>query len=106
LPILGVTRPFLGSVRLVKDVELNQFFSTSKLIIILIISISSYLIYPIRGGVIYRGIYDIGLKGAFMGYRPFIDCPPDRDRMMGCVCGYRSLYYFRSLCEWDPDYGN
>jgi hypothetical protein len=23
----------------------------------------------------YRGIYDIGLKRAFMGYRPFIDCP-------------------------------
>jgi hypothetical protein len=28
------------------------------------------------GGSDYRGIYDIGFKGAFMGYRPFIDSPP------------------------------
>jgi hypothetical protein len=31
--------------------------------------ISIYLIYPIRGRSDYRGIYDIGLKRAFMGYR-------------------------------------
>jgi hypothetical protein len=44
--------------------------------IISVISIYlSYLIYPIRGGLLYRGIYDVGLKGAFMGYRPFIECP-------------------------------
>jgi hypothetical protein len=49
-------------------------------------------IYPIsyQGGGDYRGIYDIGLKGAFMGYRPFIDCPLIGDSMMGLGCGYIS----------------
>jgi hypothetical protein len=36
----------------------------------------------------YRGIYDMGLKGAFMGYRGLLlNAPYKRDSMMGCGCG-------------------
>jgi hypothetical protein len=49
-------------------------------------STSKHPLYPIsiRGGGDYRGIYDIGLKGAFMGYIGLLLNDPYKiDRMMG-----------------------
>jgi hypothetical protein len=39
-----------------------------------------------QGGGDYRGIYEIGLKGAFMGYRGLLlNDPYKRDRIDGCM---------------------
>jgi hypothetical protein len=44
------------------------------------------ILSPIRGGAIIGGIYDIGLKGAFMGYRGLLlNDPYKRDRIDGCM---------------------
>jgi hypothetical protein len=49
----------------------------------ILIIIPSY--YLLSGGN-YRGIYDIGLKGAFMGYRGLLlNDPYKRDRIDGCM---------------------
>jgi hypothetical protein len=62
---------------------------------IISISSSSHHTISYQGGGDYRGIYDIGLKGAFMGYRGLLLNDPYKiDRMMGCVCGYISLICF------------
>jgi hypothetical protein len=55
--------------------------NSSKHIIIIIISISSYLIYPIRGGR-YRGIYDIDLKGLLWDIGLLLNAPYKIDSMM------------------------
>jgi hypothetical protein len=52
-----------------------------NIISIIFILISS--IYPIQGGGDYRGIYDIGLKRAFMGYIGLLlNAPYKIDSMM------------------------
>jgi hypothetical protein len=53
-----------------------------KLIIINLLLILSNI--PYQGGGDYRGIYDIGLKGALEGYIGLLlNAPYKRDRMMG-----------------------
>jgi hypothetical protein len=45
-------------------------------------------IYPIRGGGDYRGIYDIGFKRGFMGYRGLLlNAPYKIDSMVWMRCG-------------------
>jgi hypothetical protein len=47
------------------------------------------ILSPIRGGGDYRGIYDIGLKGALEGYIGLLlNAPYKRDRMMGLIWIY------------------
>jgi hypothetical protein len=84
LLILGCVSGFKGLVHLAITPE-NVREDHSGISISSSISSSSYLIYPIRGGAIIGGIYDIGLKKGFRGvyYRPFIECPLQEDSMMG-----------------------
>jgi hypothetical protein len=54
-----------------------------------------HTIYPIRGGGNYRGIYDVGLKGAFMGYRGLLlNDPYKRDRIDGCMLDIFLFFFF------------
>jgi hypothetical protein len=62
--------------------------------------ISIYLLYLsiLSGGGDYRGIYDIGLKGAFMGYIGLLlNDPYKRDRIDGCMLDIFRLICFFSL---------
>jgi hypothetical protein len=57
------------------------------------------ILSPIRGGDDYRDIYDIGLKGAVMGYRGLLlNDPYKRDRIDGCVLDiFRKVVAFQSI---------
>jgi hypothetical protein len=69
-------------------------------------SSSSPIYLSYQGGGDYRGIYDIGLKGALEGYIGLLLNDPYKiDSMMGCVCGYLSLLFFFFFCLLSPRRG-
>jgi hypothetical protein len=59
--------PVLSLVHVAPKTLIESKHTKYRYILISVISIYLSILSPIRGGGDYRGIYDIGLKGAFMG---------------------------------------